>query len=130
MPSAPSTGEPARVRFIRYKGKSILLQDFSNMRPGPEFFDAVRAAKAMIASQPPKSVLTLLDATNSVFDAEVLSVLKDFAKANTPFMKSTTVVGITGLKAVGLIAVSRAAGRPIKPFATRDEAMEYLAALE
>jgi hypothetical protein len=90
----------------------------------------IRKARKLIDSQPFHSVLTLVDATNSVFDTEVLVILKDFVKANTPYIKYTAVVGITGLKEVGLMAVSKAAGRPFKTFSMRGEAMDFLASQE
>jgi hypothetical protein len=121
---------PTRVRFMEYKGKSILLQDYSKLHPGQEFLDAVQTAQKMIASRPTQSVLTLVDATGSFFDTELLSTFKDFVKANTPYIKYTAVVGITGLKQVGLMAVSKAAGRPLQTFATREEAMDFLASQE
>jgi hypothetical protein len=125
-----NTVEKDRVRFIEHKGKSILLQDYSNLRPGPEFYELVDIAQKLIAAQPPKSVLSLVDATQSVFDAGVLVALKRFAQANTPYMKFTAAVGITGLKEVGLMAVSKAAGRPFETFDNRESALDFLAELD
>jgi hypothetical protein len=121
--------ETGRVRFIEHKGKSVLLQDYSGMQPGPEFADLIKRARAVIDRQPPHSVLTLVDASNSVFDSEVLVIMKDFVKRNTPYILYTAVVGITGLKEVGLMAVSRVAGRPLQTFPTREEALDYLVEL-
>jgi hypothetical protein len=126
----PDYDESARVRFVEHREKNILIQDYSNLQPGPEFYELVRKARKLIDSQPYHSVLTVVDATNSVFDAEVLVILKDFVKANTPYIKYTAVVGITGLKEVGLMAVARAAGRPLKTFATREEAIDFLVGQE
>ena len=115
---------------MEYKRKTILLEDFSDMKPGPEFFKSLRIAQDLTRSQPPKSVLTLFDATGSVFSADVLSALKDFVKGNTPYIKCSTVVGIKGLMQIGLTAVSKAAGRPLRLFDTRDGALEYLVNLK
>jgi hypothetical protein len=123
----PPKDQSDRVCFIQHREKKILLQDYSTLRPGPEFYELIQTARKLIDSQPLNSVLTLVDATDSVFDTEVLVTLKNFVKANNPYMKYTTVVGITGLKEVGLMAVSRAAGRPISTFATRKEALDFLA---
>jgi len=120
----------SRVRFIQHRGKSILLQDFSNLKPGLVFEEGVRIAMKLISSQPPKSVLTVVDATNAVFDAGVLVTLKAFVKHNTPYMKCTAVSGIKGLKEVGLMAVAKVAGRPIHTFDTRDKALDFLAEQE
>lgn len=119
-----------RVRFIEHKGKSILVQDYSNLQPGRVFFDAVQKARGWIDGQPAKSVLTVVDASNSVFNAEVLSTLKNFVQANTPFIKCTAVVGVTGLKQVGLMAVAKVAGRPLHTFDALNEALDFLAEQE
>jgi hypothetical protein len=130
MIPSPGNYETSRVRFIEHKGKSVLLQDYSGMQPGPEFVELIQRARAIIDSQPFHSVLTLVDANNSVFDTEVLVIMKDFVKRNTPYIKYTAVVGITGLKEVGLMALTRVAGRPLQTFSTREEALDYMVGLE
>jgi len=130
MTLSPEDNETSRVRFIEHKGKSVLLQDYSGMQPGPEFVELIKRARAIIDSQEPHSLLTLVDATNSVFDSEVLVIMKDFVKRNTPFIRYTGVVGITGLKQVGLMALTRVAGRPLQTFSTREEALDHMTGLE
>ncbi len=117
-----------RICFVQYQGQSILLEDFSNLRAGKEFLDTLAVAQKTIAAQPPKSVLALLDATGASFNAEILAALKNFVQANTPYIKCATVVGITGLLNVALAAVTKAAGRPLHVFATRQAAMDFLVA--
>jgi hypothetical protein len=130
MTKENTAADLSRVRFIEHRGKSILLQDLSGLMPGQEFRDLIAKARGLIAAQPPKSALTLLDATDTMYNMEVLATLKEYAKANTPYIKCTAVVGITGLKEIGLAAVSKAAGRPLRTFATREAALDYLAGLE
>ncbi len=122
--------ENTRVRFIEHRGRKILIQDYSALTPGPEFYRLVEQARMMIAAEPFRSVLTVVDATGSVFDAGVLQTLKEFVKVNTPYIKKTAVVGITGLKEVGLLAVSRGLGRPLDTCGTVPEALDMLAGIE
>lgn len=122
--------EDVRVRFIEHKGKKILIQDFSALTPGPEFYRLVEQARVLITGEPYRSVLTVVDATGSVFDEGVLQTLKEFAKVNTPYIRKTAVVGITGLKEVGLLAVSRGLGRPLDTCGTLPEALDLLAGVE
>ncbi len=119
-----------RIRFIEHKGKSILLEDFSAVKPGEEFKQTLDQAVRTIRSKPPKSVLAVFDATDSNFDMESLTALGDFVKKNTPFMKFAAVVGITGLLTIALQAVERVGGRDFKVCSTREEAMDFLAGLE
>jgi hypothetical protein len=115
-----------RVTFLQYKGKAILLEDFSNMRPGPDFLALIKTAQATIARQPPGSVLALLDATGATYNAEIISALKNFVQANTPYIKCATVVGITGLLNVALVTITKVAGRSFHTFPTRQAAMDFL----
>jgi hypothetical protein len=124
------TSDNSRVRFIEHKGRKILIQDYSTLIPGPEFYQLVEKARVMIAAEPFRSVLTVVDATGSVFDTAVLQTLKEFVKVNTPYIKKTAVVGISGLKEVGLLAVSRGLGRPLDTCGSVQEALDLLADIE
>jgi hypothetical protein len=95
-------------------------------RPGDEFLASEAEARAWIAGQPAKSVLSVFDATGAVYNLEVVNVLKDFAKHNEPFMKASTVVGVEGLLNLALTAVSRFTGRTFKTFKDRQSAMDWL----
>jgi hypothetical protein len=115
-----------RISFLQYKGKSILLEDFSSLRPGPEFMSTLKTAQAIIASQPPVSVLAVLDATGASYNTETLGALKNFVQANTPYLRCSAVVGVTGLLNVALTTLSRVAGRSVNLFPTRQAAMDFL----
>lgn len=115
-----------RVKFVQYKGISILIEDFSNLYPGKEFLDTIAAARALIASQPPKSVLALLDATSAHYDTEILAAMKGFVKANGPYIKCAVVVGISGLANIALTTLTNVSGRSFRTFSDRQSAMEYL----
>lgn len=115
-----------RIHFVDYKGKSILIEDFSNLRPGKEFLDTIDAAQKLIASRPRNSVMAVLDATGAHYDIDIIARMKDFVKANSPYIKSSAVVGVTGLLYIALNTLANAAGRKFPVFQTREEAMEYL----
>lgn len=115
-----------RVYFTQYRGKKILIEDFTNLRPGEEFLNTIAAAQKTITSQPPKSVLALLDATGGTFNNEMLSAMKSFVSANTPYVKSVAVVGVKGFLDVALNILSKAAGRSFHTFSDRQSAMDFL----
>ena len=46
-----------RVYFTTYKGKKILVEDFSMGKATPEYFENLKKAQGIIAGQPQKSVL-------------------------------------------------------------------------
>jgi hypothetical protein len=115
-----------RVQFTTYKGKKILVEDFTNLKAGDEMLAIIKTAQAVIAQQPPKTVLAMFDATGASFNNEVLNAMKKFTKANTPYVKAATVVGINGLLQIALTAVSKFSGRDFISFKTRVEAMDWL----
>ncbi len=118
-----------RVQFVMHKDKKILVEDFSNLNPGPEFNETLKKARGMIAREPKGSVLAVFDATGCSFNSDMLNQMKDFTAANTPFIKKATVVGMSGLLQVALTAISKFAGRDFTTFKTRIEAMDFLADL-
>jgi hypothetical protein len=52
--------------------------------------------------------------------------MKEFTKANTPYIKAAAVVGISGLLEVAMSAVAKFSGRSFISFKTRSEAVEWL----
>ncbi len=117
-----------RVYFTEYKGKQILIEDFSKLKPGDEFLKIIAQAQATIAGQPEKSVLALLDASGSSFNKDILATLSSFVQANTPYIRHAAVVGISGILEVALMTVAKAARRPFQTCASVEEAKDWLAA--
>jgi hypothetical protein len=118
-----------RINFVQHKGKSILIEDFTNLKPPndmDEFLRTVKEAHQAFASQPQKSVLAVFDVTNSSFNTEILSVLKDFTVSNTPYVKCAVIVGLTGLMKVALTTVSKLTGRSFQLFPSRQAALDFL----
>ncbi len=116
----------AKIGFVTIKGKKVLLEDFTNARPGKEFNDNLKTAHDMIAGEPEKSVLAVFDITGGTFNVDMLSSMKEFTKSNTPYIKAAAVVGITGLLEVALSTVSKFAGREFITFKTREEAIDWV----
>lgn len=117
-----------RVYFIEHKGKKILIEDFSNLKPGDEFLQTISLAQQTIASQPEKSVLAIMNASASSFNKDILASLSSFVQANTPYIRHAAVVGISGILEVALMTVAKAARRPFQTCATVEEAKDWLVA--
>jgi hypothetical protein len=115
-----------RIQFVQHKGKNILLEDFTKLSPGTEMIETIGVARKIIHSQPPKSVLAVLDATDAHYDNDTIGAMREFVNANTPYMKAASVVGITGLLGIALSAITQFSGRSFKTFKTREEAMDWL----
>lgn len=115
----------AKVMFIRYKDKEILLIDFSNCNI-EEGLQIIEKVKNIISQQPEHSLLTLTDVSGSRYNKEVVRRLKDLAEFNRPHVKAGAVVGVSGLKKVVYDTIMRFTKRTMPVFATREEALEWL----
>ena len=117
-----------RIRFVEYKAKQILLEDLSGIQDDDELIGLVKQAQQVVQSQPPKSVLVVVDLTNSRLSPKVYQFSKTATEENSPYVKASTIVGISGLMDILAKAVSAFAQRELTSFGTREEAMDYLIA--
>ncbi|MCE5210796.1 MAG: hypothetical protein LLG40_04505 [Deltaproteobacteria bacterium] len=98
------------VIFITHKGVKILYENFENGKPG-EIIPAIAKAQAVIHTQPPKSILALVNVRGAGFDMSVTAALKDFVKGNEPYIKCAAVYGVEGLKEVIFKSILTFTGR-------------------
>ncbi len=115
----------SRVEFLTYKGKRILLIDFSNLR-AEKVLPVIEEARSLIAAQPAHSLLTLTDMTGMHFDADIVAALKEYAAHNKPYVKAGAVVGASGLLAIVKSGVESSTKRHLMSCDSRDEAQEWL----
>jgi hypothetical protein len=114
------------VRFIEHKGKKILHLDFSRKK-ADEVLPIIEHARSTIGAQPPKSVFTLTDVTETGFNAKISDAMKEFVAHNKPYVAASAVVGVTGLKQIIFNAVMKFSGRQLHAFDSLTEAKEWLA---
>ena len=87
------------VSFITHKGVRILYENFENAQRD-EIIPWIEKTKAIIRSQPKKSVLGLVNVKGASFDLSITAALKEFVKGNEPYMICAAVYGVEGLKEV------------------------------
>src|SRR5512137_733150 len=87
------------VKWITHKGVQILYENFEDGKPD-EIIPWIERAKALIRSQPKKSVLGLVNVRGATFDLSVTAALKEFVKGNEPYMICAAVYGVEGLKEI------------------------------
>ena len=115
----------SRVKFIIHKGKEILFIDFSNCKV-EEIKPITEEAKAIIAVQPPNSLLTLTDVTETRYNHEATKTLKEYVAHNRPYVKFAAVIGVTGLKKVVYDGISMFAKRKLALFNSIEIAKDWL----
>lgn len=134
LPEVPSNengdtseaSEVERVRFIRHKGKNILLLDFSGCT-AEEVLILIEEGKKVIRSHPEQSLLTLTNVKDARYDSRVVTAMKEFAAHNKPYVRKGSVVGISVLQKVVFDAITRFSGRDLQSFNDLVKAKDYLA---
>ena len=116
-----------RVRFTKHKGKDILIVDVSDSRNAEENIAVITEARKHIDIQAPKSLLLLTNVTNAHYDPKAADAMKAYSKANTPYVKASAVVGVSGIKRVIYQAIVKMTGRHIATFDTVEQALDWLA---
>ena len=116
----------SRTSFLVYKDQRILEMDFTELKDPKDILEHVAQAKAFVATQPKNSLLVLLKVTNSTFNTEIVSALKDLADHDKPYVIASAIVGISGLMSLILKTIARATGRSFKPFGDDQSAMDWL----
>jgi uncharacterized protein related to proFAR isomerase len=118
----------ASVYELEYKSRNILCLDVSGLKlkDKPEFKKLIESAKEIIQKHPPKSLLLITNVSETGFDTEVAAVMGEYASHNTPFVKASAVVGVSGVQKVVLAAIKALTGRDFHLADTMEEAQEWL----
>jgi hypothetical protein len=113
---------------FNYKGKKILCLDIADLQISdkPELYKLIANAKHTISQSPLKSVLIITNVKDTRFDTEIANLIKEYTNDNTPYIKSSCVVGISGWQKVIFTAIKTVTGRHFHLADTMDEAKEWL----
>lgn len=118
----------ADFHAINYKGKIIFCLDIAglNSRDKIDFYKYINQAKEEFQKHPPKSLLVVTNVTNTRYDTEIAKIFTDYVKHNTPYVKASAVVGLSGLQKIILTIIKTATGRDFYLAASMEEALEWL----
>ena len=116
-----------RTRFIDHEGCRILLLDFSDIKTVPTALEAIAEAKAIVAAQPVRSLLTITHVKGSIFATEIVRALEDLAKADAPYVRAAVVTGMSGIQRVAYTAIRMFSGRKFHACPDVEEAKRWLA---
>ncbi len=119
-----------RVSFVKHKNKDILLVDISDIRNVNESIETLQNGTRLIKTQPPKSILLLTNVSNTHYDPIGADAMKTYSKENTPYIKASAVVGVTGIKRLIFNTILKITGRKIMPFDDAKSALDWLAEQE
>ena len=115
-----------RLRYVEHRGKRILLADVSACTE-EQLLECIRAVPQYVTKQPEHSVLLLGDFTNTHFTKDTVEQLKIAAVFDRPHVAKAAWVLSDNLHKVLLESIRTFSAREIAVFATREEALDYLA---
>jgi hypothetical protein len=111
------------VKWIDYKGKRILYVDFRKLYE--EQVTANLEMEIKFIKESPAKVLILANVEGAAISS--LEKIKEVSKKEiSPKVAKSAIVGITGLKDILLRAYNTFTGSTAHPFATEQEAMDWL----
>jgi hypothetical protein len=114
-----------RIRFIRHRGKQILLLDFSHAN-AHEMQLLLEHVRITVAKHAHESLVTLADFTDSTVDHPVSTKIKEVLTLDRPFVKKTAWVGVESIPKSFMENFESFSQREIVTFKTREEAMDWL----
>lgn len=128
VPSATNTCDQnvERLRYVEHRGKRILLADVS-VCTDEQLAECIKAVPQYVTKLPEHSVLILGDFTGTHFTKETIEQLKIAAVFDRPHVAKAAWVLSDNLHKVLLDSIRNFSAREIAVFATREEALDYLA---
>jgi hypothetical protein len=113
------------AEWITYKGKSILLIKYSGLSPTEQIEQIKKATQILIDTKATNN-LTLTDLHDTPINQDFVATANEKGKISGPLTKKAAIVGIQGIKKILLKAVNTMSGNQREPFATIEEAKEWL----
>jgi hypothetical protein len=116
------------VSTIDVGGMPVILVDCSDFKANEadKIIETLREGSRLVASKPKKFVRIITIVTGLRFNSAVVTAFKEYASANTEYVKDSVIVGMDGLHMVIFSAVKAMTGRDFKLAGTMDEAKAYL----
>ena len=111
--------------------KSVIIVNVENMKgeQTQEIVQTLKQASELVAKQPEKSVYIITIVTNVKFNNDISNAFKQYASANTKYVKESILVGLSGLQTVVFSAIKALTKRDYHLVGTFDEAKKLMETL-
>lgn len=113
------------VSFITHQDKKIFFIDYSGLKKKEDMMLTLQQAVAM-AKESDEPLRTLIDMSNASGSQEWMEESKKQGQAIKDKAMKTAIIGVSGVKKVLLIGYNAVVGGRVKPFNTKEEALNYL----
>lgn len=111
--------------FIEHKGKKILFIDYHGLIKKEDMMKTLDESMELFKELDEKA-RTLIDITDAAGSKEWMDESKKRGKAVSDKVHKSAIVGVTGIKKVLLMGYNAVAGGRVKPFDTKEQALDYL----
>lgn len=116
----------ADTKFIYHKGGQITFIDCAHVDDAKELLRRIDEAREFIGTQPESSVLSLTWVEGTRFNQDIVKATKDMVAANKPYVRSSAVVGLSGLLNVATNSIMQLTGRSFRSFDDLEAAKDWL----
>jgi hypothetical protein len=120
-----------RIEQFDHAGKKFIYYDVSHFRHNAQFREFVAYAREVIQKHPKdNSLFSITNIEGVLYDSETKTIVAEWMDFNRPYVRQGAVIGLDGIKRIMVNSILKMSGRNnMKFFRTRDEAVEWLAAL-
>ena len=116
-----------KSQWMNHNGKSYFYCDYSGFKKDTAAFEEeLKAVESALKDESPRSVLWLVNVSDTVASAEVTRIIKDSAKRVEPITKYMAVIGVAGVVRVIAEGVAKFSGTNLKLFDDAASAKEWL----
>jgi hypothetical protein len=117
------------VKFVNYESKQVLMMDFGGITSVEVLSGLVDESIRLVqAANARRSVLALIDLTNTRINRSAIASLKRLSQNNGPYIKAITFVGLGPLPGLMLRMLFRLAKKKNhKVMRERAQALDWLA---
>jgi hypothetical protein len=116
-----------RGHFVEYRGVRMLVVDGSELRTAEDIDALAGHVGPLIQGEPKGSVRIVLDVTGLRFDRRSVTSIKKIFVDSQPWIRASSLVGVSGLQRVLLQILNQVAKRERPLFDTVDAAKDWLA---
>ena len=114
-----------KVQWITHKGKKVLFSDYSNVKSQAEMLSILNQYLEEVRASSGK-ILIFADVSDAATGPDFMKQAKEQGKSLIERTDKSAIIGITGLKGMLLKGYNLFSGDKMKPFSTKEEALDYL----
>lgn len=113
------------ISIINYENIRIVYNDMSEAKP-KEVIDLCMQSEEVLERFPPQSAYVLVNVSNIRFNSQVVQMIKETTKHNSPFVKTTAVFGLEGFTKTLVKGVASFSNREMNVVETFEEGLALL----